>query len=341
MIPAYNRTQYLEKTLTSVLSQDPGADEMQIEVVDDASSLDDPEPIVRRIAGNRVSLARNPKNLGLMPNFNNCIDRSRGHWVHILHTDDLVLPGFYKQLKIALEERNDIGAAFCRHAHIDENDRWNATSALERPTAGVLPNFIEKIGVSNRIQFPAIVVSRSAYERLGTFRLDLPYAADWEMWIRIAAHFPVWYEPNVLAAFRGHSESATAALMRSGEALVDLRRCIEISHRWLPPERAETISRAAKEHVYLWMLSEPSESEAVLGLVKELISVPGKLPRNRISAANALVLAARMYYRQGQRLKALVCMARAVAIRPVVAGRPLKRTVKSFYRKLLGGIGPA
>ena len=48
MIPAYNRTQYLEKTLTSVLSQDPGAEEMQIEVVDDASTVDDPEPLVRR-----------------------------------------------------------------------------------------------------------------------------------------------------------------------------------------------------------------------------------------------------------------------------------------------------
>src|ERR1035441_1648128 len=115
MIPAYNRTQYLEKTLRSVLAQDPGPEEMQIEVVDDVSLVDDPEPIVRRVAGHRVSFFRNPRNIGLMPNFNNCVERARGHWVHILHTDDFVYPGFYQRLRTPLEARSDIGGAFCRH----------------------------------------------------------------------------------------------------------------------------------------------------------------------------------------------------------------------------------
>ena len=33
-----------------------------------------------------------------------------------------------------------------------------------------------------------IVVRRRAYERLGGFRTDLPHAADWEMWTRLAAN---------------------------------------------------------------------------------------------------------------------------------------------------------
>src|SRR5579864_7930471 len=105
MIPTYNRTKYLEKTLTSVLSQDPGAEEMQIEVVDDGSTLDDPETIVRRVGGSRVSFVRQSTHLGLVPNFNSCIERAMGHWVQILHTDDFVLPGFYERLKAALKDR--------------------------------------------------------------------------------------------------------------------------------------------------------------------------------------------------------------------------------------------
>jgi glycosyltransferase involved in cell wall biosynthesis len=333
MIPAYNRTQYLEKTLQSVLSQDPGPEEMQIEVVDDASTTENPEPLVRRIGGNRVSFFRNPRNLGLMPNFNNCIERSRGHWVHILHTDDFVYPGFYERLRAPLEARSDLGAAFCRHKFIDENDLGIATSELESPAAGILPGFIEKIGASQRIQFVSIVVRRGVYEQWGGFRLDLPFAADWEMWIRIVAHYPVWYEPAILAAFRTHSTSATAGFKSSDEAFVDLHRCIEISRSWLSKDRAEAISRSAREWVYLSELSATSQDDAVLSLVEELMNIPKFSPVRRAAVANALLRAAQSYYRQRKVARALLFLGRAIMMRPIVAGRPLKCAANSLFRK--------
>jgi glycosyltransferase involved in cell wall biosynthesis len=256
MIPVYNRTQYLERTLTSVLSQDPGAGEMQIEVVDDASLLDDPEPIVRRIAGDRVSFARNPRNLGLMPNFNRCIERSLGHWVHILHTDDFVLPGFYERFQTSLRGLDDVGAAFCRHTIVDEGEHRYGDSELERPTPGVLPGFLETISLSQRIQFAAMVVRRSVYEKLGGFRPELSSAGDWDMWKRIAAQYPVWYEPAILAAFRAHSASCTAAGIRSGKVYGDLRRCIDINRSLLPGDNARTISRKAREWAGLAALQD-------------------------------------------------------------------------------------
>jgi glycosyltransferase involved in cell wall biosynthesis len=250
MIPVYNRTTYLERTLRSVLSQDPGAEEMQIEVVDDASTEGDPETMIRRIGGDRVNFFCQPRNLGIIANWNDCVERSVGEWVHILHSDDVVFPGFYARLKAAMELRDDVGVAFCRHAFIDENERWMWTSDIETPTAGILPGFIEKLGVLPRIQCASIVVRRSVYEKLGGFRADLS-AADWEMWQRIASQYPVWYEPAILAAMRLHSGSYTTALMRSAGNIADARRCIEISHSLLPPDRADTISRKAREYMSL------------------------------------------------------------------------------------------
>jgi len=247
MIPVYNRVTYLERALRSVLSQDPGAEEMQIEVVDDASTLDDPEPLVRRLAGGRVSFVRQPRNIGPFANFNSCIERSLGEWGHILHTDDFVLPGFYERLQASLEGLDDVGAAFCRYTFVDDQERPLWDSELERPTSGTLPGFIEKIGLSQRIVFAAIVVRRSVYEKLGGYRTDLPYAGDWEMWTRVAAHYPVWYEPAILATFRVHSDSCTSALVRSARTIVDERRCISAIRPLLPSARADVISRKARE----------------------------------------------------------------------------------------------
>ena len=42
MIPTYNCADYLHETLKSVLAQDPGSEVMQIEVIDDCSTQDDP-----------------------------------------------------------------------------------------------------------------------------------------------------------------------------------------------------------------------------------------------------------------------------------------------------------
>ena len=50
MIPTYNpRAEYLEETLKSVLQQDPGPEQMQIEVIDDCSSDNTASEVVRRI----------------------------------------------------------------------------------------------------------------------------------------------------------------------------------------------------------------------------------------------------------------------------------------------------
>lgn len=56
VIPTYNCADFLRITLKGVLDQDPGPDEMQIEVVDDVSTKDDPEGVVRELGKGRVSL---------------------------------------------------------------------------------------------------------------------------------------------------------------------------------------------------------------------------------------------------------------------------------------------
>ncbi|MGL5065798.1 MAG: glycosyltransferase, partial [Microcoleus sp.] len=249
MLPTYNpKPHYLEQTLNSILAQAPNSDAMQIEVVDDCSTDAGVAELVRNIGGGRISFYRQPQNLGQVANWNDCIDRARGHWVHILHQDDIVLPGFYSSLQTALAKQQNVGAAFCRHYYIDAGGNRRFVSESERETAGILDDFLDRIAVSQRIQFAAIAVRRDTYETWGGFCPQAASAADWEMWKRIASRCKIWYEPQFLACFRLHSASETSRLMQSGGNIADARKAIEISQTYLPPMVAVELSDRAREH---------------------------------------------------------------------------------------------
>jgi len=248
-IPTYNApADYFEKTLRSVLDQAPGADAMQILVVDDCSPQQSSKELVRRIGGGRVEFYREEKNLGLAGIWNSCIARSRGEWVHILHQDDLVLPGFYEGFRQGLEKNPKAGAAFCRHAFIDGDGHQDFLSALERADAGILENWLERIAVEQVIQTPAIVVKRAVYEEVGGFLPELCFALDWEMWRRIAARYPFWYEPTVRACYRIHGSSATSRLTQAALDIDDNMRSIDIAAEYMPKATARSLTRKAKEY---------------------------------------------------------------------------------------------
>src|SRR3954470_1404585 len=84
MIPTFNCATYLREALGSVLSQDPGPEVMQIQVVDDCSTKDDPEAVVKEMGRGRVEFFRRPANGGHSANFDTCLERSRGHLIHLL-----------------------------------------------------------------------------------------------------------------------------------------------------------------------------------------------------------------------------------------------------------------
>lgn len=142
MIPAYNPSaDYLEQVLKSILQQDPGAERMQIEVVDDCSPSVDVKKMVESIAGERVAFSQTPKNSGLAGCWNTCIERARGEWVHILHQDDIVQPGFYAALRKGTDD-SKVGAAFCRHAVANSNGNWLSISELYRETPGIFGKLV-------------------------------------------------------------------------------------------------------------------------------------------------------------------------------------------------------
>jgi hypothetical protein len=251
MLTVYRRTCYLEQALRSVLAQAPGPEEMQIELVCDGPNHAIQAEIyamVRSIAGERVDVYCHPIRAGHPEIFNVCIRRAKGHWVHILHDDDSIAPGFYQALSAGILGAPEIGAAFCRHTYLDEQGHCTGLSLLERETPGTIDDWVDRIAVCCRLQTPSIVVRRKVYERLGGYCPQAKAAFDWEMWQRIAVHHPVWYEPRPLAFFRRSSLSESARLNTSGRMVADSLAAIEVARTYLPVAKVDTLTRRAVEY---------------------------------------------------------------------------------------------
>jgi len=294
MIPTYNCAALLEQTLQSVLDQAPGAELMHIEVVDDASTTDDPEAVVNSIGGGRVEFHRQPENQGHSRNFNTCLQRSRGRLVHLLHGDDWVGPDFYRTMGALFERFPAIGAGFCRHTITNPDGSAQRMSPLEQEEAGVLDNWLDTIAGELRLQPPSMIVRRTVYEALGAFDTRMKSCGeDWEMWVRIAANYPVGYEPTPQAFYRDNAQSLTKRSIQSGQNMKDVRKATSITASYLRSGTAAAANRRARRNWagwglhWAWSLACAGDYRAALVQLREALLCDRSPQTLRRSASTA------------------------------------------------------
>jgi hypothetical protein len=138
-----------------------------------------------------------------------------------------------------------VGAAFCRYAYIDERGRFLYNHEQELECDGVPDNWLERLCERQRIQYVAMVVRRSVYEKLGGF-YGVEYGEDWEMWARIAAHYPMAYTPEVLAEYRRHYSSISGRAMTTARNMACLRWVMSRIEQHLPASLRARVMAASR-----------------------------------------------------------------------------------------------
>lgn len=234
MIPTLNRTKYLEATLQSVLAQDPGPEQMQIEVVDNGSSRGNAKAIVREIGGGRVGFLRLPETIPAYANWNTCVGRARGRWVHLLHDDDYVLPGFYAhyQQLAARYENATLITGPCQV--VDPEGKEIDVSEPMQPYEGPVRDFARREAFRNWVIPPSVAIRRDAYERWGGYCSFLRHTLDWELYFRLGVAGEVVTTSVPFSAYRVHSGSETDVLASTGQHVRDAMLTIDLCYSRLP-----------------------------------------------------------------------------------------------------------
>src|SRR5947209_3469756 len=116
-IPVRNGQEFIVQTLESLARQTRRPDRV---IVLDNLSTDNTRSLVEGFKELPIEFIRNPKDLGTFGNFNRCLDfATETDYLHILHADDCIAPGFFEIMTGHLADCNGRGMAWCLDERID------------------------------------------------------------------------------------------------------------------------------------------------------------------------------------------------------------------------------
>jgi glycosyltransferase involved in cell wall biosynthesis len=228
-IPVYNGERWLGEAIESVLRQTRTGFELLI--VDNHSSdgsFDLASAAARR--DDRIRVVENPDTVGAVPNHNRCFELAQGELVKFLHHDDRLRPDCLERMAVLFEGNPRVGLVFSRREILLDDPEDPSAQAWKRehdvlhsgfgrlaaindgpalvreylPTFGE-PEFANWIGEPS-----AVMVRRSAVERIGGFDQRVRQSFDIELWVRLMAAHEVGFVDEPLVVFRHHGESLTA-----------------------------------------------------------------------------------------------------------------------------------
>jgi len=215
LIPVYNGARHLVECLESVLAQN--FHDLEILISDDGSR-DNSLDIIKQFAArdSHIRWWQNPRNVGLTPNTNVCIQQARGEYLKFLHQDDLLLSiEAIRKLVTALDEHPNATLAGCLPHLTGKNSRPNLL--LHRP--GCLNGKKTIVACleqnANLIGTPSHTMCRRRHAQRGHDERFTGFM-DFEMWCHLLEQGDYVYLAEPLASWRVHEHHHTARARESG-----------------------------------------------------------------------------------------------------------------------------
>lgn len=203
VIPLYNKQDFIQATLRSVLAQ-VGEDDFEVLVIDDGSTDLGSERVVE-LADKRVRLIRQ-SNSGVSAARNCGIREARGAWIAFLDADDLWRPhalAAYRKLMSAFPDVEVVAGAYVR-VPSGEVVGFRFQQEPVPSTCHCINNLpAEFLRYGMRFNTSSIAVRRSLFSRVEPwFPEGEAMGEDLDFWFRIAEQSAIKHTSNIIAIYR-------------------------------------------------------------------------------------------------------------------------------------------
>lgn len=244
-VPTYNGGKYIRECIESILVQT--YTDLEILIVDD-NSFDETIDIVEELARRekRIRIVRNQQNLGLVKNWNRCVELAEGEWIKFVFQDDIIAPDCIEELLNCCNGGSLF--AVCRRNIIFEKgsetlmkyykyiENINIENIFNGKTVITPENFrstcLKYFDVNFIGEPTAVIFHKSIFQKLGTFNPYLIHLCDWEFLLRVGVYQGFTYVPKTLATFRVHKDGTSAKNVKKRILQMDLFDKIIMLHEF-------------------------------------------------------------------------------------------------------------
>lgn len=210
-IPTYNRANFIGEAIKSVLDQTHK--DFELLIVDNCSS-DKTSEIVKSFNDERIKYHKNEQNIGMLKNWNRCIKLAKGKYLLVLGDDDKLYPPFLKESLLIYKKYPKLGFTFTHCNKVDEDGNFIMRWGYNFPPAGYIEgrDYLTdtiKYGC-NLTNSSTTLLRKKVFEKVGKFQAEFATNTfDFNMWVRIAEKFDVYFIDKVLVDYRLHSDQVS------------------------------------------------------------------------------------------------------------------------------------
>jgi glycosyltransferase involved in cell wall biosynthesis len=205
IIPTYNSANTIESTITSIQQQ--SFIDWELIIIDDGS-VDNTVDVIKNIDEPRIKLFVY-ENGGVGAARNRGIAQAKGEFIAFLDADDLWTKDKLTEQIEALNNNSEAKVAYSWTSFIDENGQ-NLFSGANLFYQG---NIYEHLLLTNFLLSGSnILVRRDAFQVVEGFKPDIPFAADWDFYLRLARNFDFVVVPKYQILYRQSTGSMSSKI---------------------------------------------------------------------------------------------------------------------------------
>lgn len=236
-VPVFNGEKYLTEAIESIITQT--YQNLEIIFIDDHST-DGSAEIIQSFAktDKRIKYFSNPQNLGLVANWNACLEKVTGKWIKFHFQDDLMDDDAIEKI-LTLAHQSGKQIVLCDRVYFGEgHEKGKRAHEKDRQLKDYIPEnqevftkeetvtiFNTNLLRNNFFGEPiAGMISKTILDKYGVFDTKMHQIVDLEFWFRIASNEGIAFLRSPLVKFRMHDESQTSR-NEKGELEVSAAMC--------------------------------------------------------------------------------------------------------------------